>query len=284
MSQIAEISPSVDEFLARHQNIQAMPESTIRILRMTRDPNCNTSNLLKLIEQDAALSARIMKAVNSAFYALPTKITRLERAVAFMGLKAVKEVAASSSLAGLCKDVEIGNFCARDLWDHSVGVAILSREFAVHSKTVDPEDAFLAGMLHDVGLLLAAQSEVRTSALLFNSAESREVPFTDIERKIFGFSHCELGERLSQNWKFPDDVSAVIRWHHQHEDAPDQFKTICRHVFIADSCCCEAKVGFPLTCALQVVTDETLQKAHLSREITAEVIPKLPLLLRLHLS
>jgi len=201
-----------------------------------------------------------------------------------MGLKAVKEVAASSSLAGLCKDVQIGNFCARDLWDHSVGVAIISRELAIHSRTMDPEDAFLAGMLHDVGLLLAAQSEVPKSRMLFSSAESGEVPFTDIERRIFGFSHCELGERLSQNWKFPDDVTAVIRWHHQPEDAPDEFKTICRHVFIADSSCCEAKVGFPLTCALQVITDETLQKAHLSREITAEVNAKLPLLLRLHLS
>jgi HD-like signal output (HDOD) protein len=284
MSQIAEISPSVDDFLARHTNIQAMPESTVRILRMTRDPNCNISQLLKLIEQDAALSARIMKAVNSSFYALQTKMTRLDRAVAFMGLKAVKEVAASSSLAGLCKDVGIGNFCARDLWDHSVAVAILCRELAIYSRTIDPDDAFLAGMLHDVGLLLASQSEVQKSMMLFSSAESGEVPFTDIERRIFGFSHCELGERLSQNWKFPDDVTAVIRWHHQPEDAPDEFKTICRHVFIADSSCCEAKVGFPLTCALQVITDETLQKAHLSREITAEVNAKLPLLLRLHLS
>src|SRR5580704_15158838 len=115
MPQVAEVNPSVEDFLSRHQDIQAMPESTIRILRATRDPNCNTSHLLKLIEQDAALSARIMKAVNSSFYALQTKITRLDRAVAFMGLEAVKEVAALSSLAGLCKDVQIGNFCARDL-------------------------------------------------------------------------------------------------------------------------------------------------------------------------
>src|SRR5579872_7341569 len=128
MPQVAEFNPSINDFLERHQSIQAMPESTIRILRMTRDANCNIAQLLKLIEQDAALSARIMKAVNSSFYALQAKITRLDRAVAFMGLKAVKEVTVSSSLSGLCKDVAIGNFSARDLWDHSVGVAIISRE------------------------------------------------------------------------------------------------------------------------------------------------------------
>jgi HD-like signal output (HDOD) protein len=284
MPQVAEVNPSVEDFLSRHQDIQAMPESTIRILRMTRDPNCNASHLLKLIEQDAALSARIIKAVNSSFYAVQTKITRLDRAVAFMGLKAVKEVVVSSSLGGLCKDVEIGNFSARDLWDHSVGVAILSRELAVYSGAIDPEDAFLAGMLHDVGLLLAAQSEVKKSEQLFAAAESRSLPFTDVEQKVFGFNHSELGERLSQNWKFPDYVAAVIRWHHQPDDAPDEFKNACRHIYVADSSCCETKIGFPLTCAVQTVTDEILEQTQLSRGTIIEVTSKLPLLLRLHLS
>jgi HD-like signal output (HDOD) protein len=284
MPQIVEINPSVDIFLARHQKIQAMPESTVRILRMTRDSNCNISQLLKLIEQDAALSAGIMKAINSAYYALQAKMTRLDRAVAFMGLKAVKEVALSSSLSGLCRNVAIGKYTARDLWDHSVGVAIFARELAVHSRMIDPEDAFLAGMLHDVGLLLAVQSELGKSTGLFQAADAGKFPFTEVEQNVFGFNHCELGERLSQTWNLPEYVTGVIRWHHDPEAAPEEFKTACRHVFIADSRCCEANVGFPLTCALQKISNETLERAHLSREIMADVTAKLPLLLRLHLN
>ncbi|MGD0389331.1 MAG: HDOD domain-containing protein [Tepidisphaeraceae bacterium] len=283
MPQVAEINPAVDDFLARHQNIQALPENAVRILRMTRDSNCNIWQLLKLVEQDAALSARIMKAVNSAFYALHTKMTRLDRAVVFMGLKAVKEVTASSSLSGLCRDVTIGNHNARELWDHSVGVAILCRELAIHSRTVDPDDAFLAGMLHDVGLLLAVQSELDKSEVLFQAADAGKFSFTEVEQSVFGFNHCELGERLAQRWNFPDYVDDVIRWHHHPEEAPDEFKPFCRHVYIADSLCCEAKVGFRLTCALQEVTDQTLEMAHLSHQTIAEVTAKLPLLLRLHL-
>jgi HD-like signal output (HDOD) protein len=275
---------AIDDFLSHHQNIRAMPESTIRIIRITRDANCNISQLLKLIEQDAALSARMLKAVNSSFYALQTKITRLDRAVAFMGLKAVKEIAISSSLSGWCKDVAIGNYNARDLWDHSVGVAILSRELAVHSKTLDPEDAFLAGMLHDVGLLLAVQSEPDKSGVLFQAADAGTFAFTEVEQNVFGFNHCELGERLAQSWNFPDYVAGVVRWHHRPEEAPEELKTICRHIFIADTQCCDAKVGFPLTCVLQEITDQTLDQAHLARQTVAEVTAKLPLLLRLHLN
>jgi len=283
MTQIAEINPTIDDFLARHQNIQAMPESTIRILRMTRDSNCNISQLFKLIQQDAALSARIMKAVNSSFYALQTKITRLDRAVAFMGLKAVKEVTVSSSLSGLCKDVAIGSYSARDLWDHSVGVAILAREMSIHSKNIDPEDAFLAGMLHDVGLLLAVQSEPEKSRGLFNAADAGEFPFTEVEQSVFGFNHCELGEHLSQKWNLPEYVACVVRWHHCPEKAPEEFRAFCRHVFIADSLCCHGKVGFPLTCVLQEVSDQLLEAARLSRDTVTEVMAKLPILLRLHL-
>jgi putative nucleotidyltransferase with HDIG domain len=277
-------SRTVDGFLEQHPNIQAMPESTVRILQMTRDPNCNTGQLLKLIERDAALSARIMKAVNSSFYSLQKKMDRLDRAVAFMGMKAVKEVTISTSLSSMCKDGPIGNYSTRDLWDHSVGVAILARELAVCSKTLDQEDAFLAGMLHDVGLLLTAQTEVEKSVALFAAAEKSSGAFTFIEQEVFGFDHCHLGARLSQKWKFPDNVGAAIRWHHRPQEAPEEFLTVCRHIFIADTLCAEAKVGFPLTCAHQQISDEILTEAGLSRETTNAVIAKLPILLRLHLS
>ena len=118
---------AIDSFLADNQTVSALPDTTMRIIRMTSDRDANTSVLLKLISQDAAVAGRIMKAVNSAFYALPNKITRLDRAVAFMGMKAVKEVAVSATMAGMCKNISFGKYEDRDLWDHSVGVAILAR-------------------------------------------------------------------------------------------------------------------------------------------------------------
>jgi HD-like signal output (HDOD) protein len=284
MTQVVEFNPSVDVFIGSHSDIQAMPDSAVRIIRLTRDPNCNLNQLLHVIEQDTALAARIIKTVNSAFYSPAAKITRLDRAVAFMGLKAVKEVAIASSLSSMCKDVQIGSYSARSLWDHSVGVGILARELAILARICDPEDAFLNGMLHDVGLLLSAQSEVSKTERVFNAAASGRSPFTDVEQAEFGFDHCELGERLSQIWKFPEHVGAVIRWHHRPEDAPEEFKAACRIVYIADTLCSGVKVGFPLTAASQEVTDQMLSESQISREAAEKVAAKLPILLRLHLS
>jgi len=283
MTQTIEANPAIEAFLEKHQSINAMPESSIRIMRHMRDPDCDMNQLLRLIKQDAALSARIMKAVNSAFYALQTKITQLDRAVVFMGLKAVKEVVISSAMQALCNPVPIGKYSARDLWDHSVGVAVLSRELAVRSKTIDSEDAFLVGMLHDVGLLLAAQCEIDKSAKLFLAAEAKKFPFSMVEQKLFNFDHCELGTRLAEAWRFPEDVSAVIRWHHKPEQAPETIRRLCTHVFISDTLCTAAAIGFPLTCAMQEVTDERLAEVGLTRAMATEVTDKLKILVRLHM-
>lgn len=284
MMAVLETDRTIDAFLGAHPDIAAMPENTAHLLRMTRDVNCNTSELLKLVEQDAALSARILKAVNSSFYALATKMTRLDRAIAFMGLGAVKEIALSCSMSKLCKDVELGPYRSRDLWDHSVAVAILCRELAVQSTTIDPEDAFLAGMLHDVGLLLGAQCEREKYRDIIRKAECGPALFMGLEQAVLGFSHCELGERVSQKWKFPDFVSAVVRFHHEPQNAPDEWRMFCRHVYIADTQCAESPVGFPLTCSTQQITEQDLQTANISQEALAEVTAKLPMLLRLHLN
>lgn len=276
-------APLIDAFIEKHPVLKALPENTSRILRMTSDQECNTHQLLKLISQDTALAGSIMKAVNSAFYALQTKVTRLDRAVALMGLRAVKEVTLSSCLSNLCKPVRLGSYDGRDLWDHSVGVAILARELAIQSTALDPEEAFLAGMMHDIALLLALQSEAEMGIKLIGAAEGGNEPFIAEEHRVFGFNHCELGERLATKWNLAPQITAAIRWHHEPDGAPAEDALLVRHIYVADTLCCEAAVGFPLTCKHQQVSDDLLEKIHLSRNSAAATAAKLPVLLRLHL-
>jgi putative nucleotidyltransferase with HDIG domain len=276
-------TPVIEAFIEKHGVVKALPENTSRILRMTSDKECNTAQLLKLISQDTALAASIMKAINSAFYALQTKVTRLDRAVALMGLRAVKEVTLSSCLSGLCKPVRLGAYDGRDLWDHSIAVAIMARELAVHSNALDPEEAFLAGMMHDIALLLAVQSEVELGTKLITGAETSNEPFIVQEQHVFGFNHCELGAQLGSKWNLAPQITAAIQWHHDPEASPPEHQLLLRHIYVADTLSCEASVGFPLTCKLQQVTDEMLENAKLTRDVATAVSAKLPLLLRLHL-
>ncbi len=283
MTEIIHSAPLINAFIEKHPSLSALPENTSRILRMTSDQECNIQQLHKLISQDAALAGSIMKAVNSAFFALPTKVTRLDRAVTLMGLRAVKEVTISSCLSNLCKPVRIGQYDARDLWDHSVGVAIMARELAVQSKSLDAEEAFLAGMMHDIALLLALQSEPDKAAQVLSRAEKGCDRFVDEECRVFGFNHCDLGEQLAAKWNLAPQIAAAIRWHHEPDGAPAEHALLVRHIYVADTLCCEAGVGLPLTCRNQSVSDELLATIQLTRDIAAATAAKLPILLRLHL-
>ena len=274
----------IDAFVEDHGCLNALPESAVRILKLLRDPNFRMERLLKLIKQDAAIAARIIQVVNSAAYARSNRITELDRATIYLGVNTVKEIVAAATVQSICKPAVVGKYNTRDLWEHSIGVAILSREFAIHSKVIDPELAFLAGILHDVGLLLSAQSETGTSEEIFLDAEDKALVYTQIEKGYFGFDHCELGGRLAAAWHFPEEVAAVIRWHHSPEMAPDKFRQLCTHVFIADTLCAKAAIGFPLTCALQKADDESFTIAELTHADAEEVMRHFKVLLRLHMS
>jgi putative nucleotidyltransferase with HDIG domain len=272
----------MDVFLKGHNTIQVMPDTSIRLMRLFRDPLCGVNQLLKVIEQDAALSARIIRSVNSAYYGLATKITNLQRAVVLMGLKAVKEVTLATSLIDAKNAVQIGDYSTADLWEHSLAVAVFARELAVRTKQIDPEDAFLAGMLHDLGLLFEAQSEPEKFKMIIGFAAPGNKSFMELEEPIFHFNHCQLGERISQRWEFPEDLMNTIRWHHEPEQASDEHKAICRHVHIADRQCCIAGIGFPLTCGKDAVGDDVLASVQLSREAVDELTGRIQVLLRLH--
>jgi putative nucleotidyltransferase with HDIG domain len=278
------INTAVETFLDDHQCLNAMSENSARILKLLGDPNFRTRQLVKLIEQDAAIAAKVIRTVNSAAYARANRITQLDRATVYLGFMTVKEIVVATTVQAICKPVVFGKYATRDLWDHSVGVAVLCREFANRSGLVDPELAFLAGILHDVGLLLAAQSEVETTTEICRDAEDLATPFRQVEQSYFGFDHCELGERLAGSWNFPEEVAAAINWHHSPSDAPGPFRCLCQHVFAADTLCGHSGVGFPLTTAFQTVSDSDLHEINLTRSDTDEVLDRFKVLLRLHLS
>jgi HD-like signal output (HDOD) protein len=260
-----------------------MPENNTRILRMVNDPECNLPTLSKLITQDAALTGAIMRAVNSAYFSLQTKMTRLDRAVNYLGLRAVKQVTLSAAVGPMFKPTKLGKYNGRSLWDHTVGVAILAREIAVVSKCCDGEEAFLAGIMHDIALPLMAQSEpAKMTDVFTKSADGQNYP--DLEYETFGFEHAQLGTRLASRWQLAEGLAAVIRWHHAPAEAPEAFRPLCACVFVADTLCARAAVGCPLTSIGQDLNDDDFKSINMTRADAEPIAAKLPLLLRLYLS
>src|SRR4051812_11910656 len=138
--------------------IATIPEVTAQIVRTVEDPKSSAQQLHKIVSHDPALVTRILKVVNSAFYGLPGQIGSIERAIVMLGLNAVKNIAVAASLGQLFRGSKLcEGFAPKDLWKHCIAVGVASRHLAAQMKLPMVEEAFLAGMIHDMGILVSLQ-------------------------------------------------------------------------------------------------------------------------------
>src|SRR5690349_22760744 len=149
----------VQDAIKKVATIATLPEVTAKIVHTVEDPKSTAAQLHKIVSYDPALVSRIMKVVNSAFYGLPGQIGSIERAIVLLGLNAIKNIAVAASLGQLFKGAKLcDGFTAKDLWTHCIAVGVAARELARQMKLPVADEAFLAGMIHDVGILISLQS------------------------------------------------------------------------------------------------------------------------------
>ncbi len=234
--------------LGRLNAIATLPEVTAKIITTVEDPKSSAAQLHKIVSHDPALVTRILKVVNSAFYGLPGQIASVERAIVLLGLNAVKNIAVAASLGQMFRGVKLcDGYTARDLWTHCIGVAVTAREIAKQAKLPLADEAFLAGMIHDIGILVSLQTWPEQLRDVCEKAKSGTQSFVEVEREIIGVDHEALGAALAERWKFPKSCQLVAGHHHDPMSLTDGSRTLVGVVHIADTLCCQAKQGFDLT-------------------------------------
>lgn len=241
--------------LAKINSVSTLPEVTSKIIKMVDDPRSTPAQLNKVISHDPALVARTLKVVNSPFYGLPGKVDSVERAIVLLGFNGVKNIALAASLGTLFRGVNIcEGHSARDLWFHCVLVALTAKQLAKELKLPVGEEAFLAGMIHDLGLLVALQvwpDKLRAACDTIRGGGATS--FCQAERDAMGVDHQQLGQALAAAWKFPALCQSVAGNHHNPSRANESERALVGLVHAADSLACNAKAGFFLTAERQQV-------------------------------
>ncbi len=241
-------------------HIATLPEITLRIIDLVEDPSATAQDLHKLISNDPALCSRILKVVNSAFYGLPGQIGSINRAIVLLGLNAVKNIAIATSLAKLFRGGELcPKFGARDLWVHSTAVATTAKLIADHAHPSIGDEAFLAGLLHDIGLMVQMQVDRHRLVEVFERSAAE--PFIDAEDAVFGANHQDFGRALCQRWKFPRSFANVAGFHHRPQELEPGSRLLTSIVYIADRIAFGKKLGFTAD----------LQSDEIDRAILSEV-------------
>jgi len=238
---IAELVDDLDSIIT-------LPQVAARILMTVNDPKSTPADLHHIIANDPALVAGILKQVNSSCYYRATKVDSVERAIVLLGYAAVRNLALSATIGKLFQNVDLcDNFGARDVWMHCIAVATAAREMAKQCCKPLAEPAFLAGIVHDVGLLVELQVCPDLLRNVCQRAAAGEAPFSTLEMEWIGCTHAELGGALAQRWGFPDFCHAAAAYHHFPALAEPEHRQLVALIYAADTLCCDDAIGFDLT-------------------------------------
>ena len=271
------LPPHVLKALGKITELNSLPEITTRIVEVVEDPRATAHDMHEIVKNDPALATKILKVVNSAFYGLPAQIGSLDRAIVMLGLSAVKNIALAASLARLFKPGSISEqFTARDLWRHCIAVGVCGRQITKASAGMQNDEAFVAGLVHDLGLLIEYQVFPEELKTIINRCQTEELPFGQIEREVLQAEHQQLGDHLSAKWKFPPTLRTVISHHHNPSGLRPEFQKLTTVVHIADTLCCQQQCGFYLTAAHQTVAPDALALIGVTTEQLEGIVADLP--------
>jgi len=192
----------------------SLPEIFIRINQVMENPNHNAKQLGDVISHDPSLTARVLRIVNSAYYALAVKIELVSRAVSVIGEDDLRNLVLATSAVDTFKRIPNQLVDIDLFWRHSVHTGIVARLLSRHCNILHGERLFVAGLLHDLGKLILYFKEPEISQeVLLRASESDGVLF-HAEKEILGFTHADVGGALMDNWEMADTLKDVITYHH----------------------------------------------------------------------
>lgn len=264
-------SPDLKAIVASTDQIASLPDVAARIIQAAEDPRSNAFQIIKIVTQDPALVTRLLQVVNSSYYSVPTQVTSVERAITLLGLITVKDLAVASSVSGIFRGKDLcEGFGPRDLWVHSIAVAICARELARGMKLPMADEGYLVGMVHDIGLLVMHQKFPDKLREICRKVLATGRNICELERETLGFDHAQLGAAVAERWKFAPAVRDAIEFHHDPASAPAEHRALASLIHVADTICCHAKEGFYLTGQGQELNDEMLTAVPVTRDVVGK--------------
>lgn len=231
------------------QSLPTLPQIVTTLSKALDNPNVNAEHIGRILSDDPAMMAKILKVVNSAVYALPNKVSSISQATSLLGFKSIKNIALATSVFST---FEIGQeqtrFNREEFWRHSISVGIAMNVIydyvRVNIKSIYSSDVLhLAGLVHGIGIIIFEQFFHVKFVFAVIMAEREKISLLEAEEKTLGADHAQVGAWLGKKWNLPDPVIAGIRWHSDPEKAPAEFTDIVNICHTAKYICTLKKIG-----------------------------------------
>jgi len=224
---IAKIIEDVD-------SLPSLPSIVMKLIEVVNSSDSSAEDAAELIEKDPALTSKMIRLANSAFYGIPRSISSVTSAVVVLGFNTIRSLVLSASVAKMFEgkhSLDMDRF-----WKHSVVTAMASKIIVRHLMSVrmmDPESAFCAGVLHDIGKLIFSQYMSEDYAAVCAYAREKRVPLIEAEDKFLGVNHAKVGKILAEKWSLPLDLEYAIV-HHHHPEGAEKALNLANIIHLAD--------------------------------------------------
>ena len=270
--------PSLKRLVSQVLSLPSMPDLYLKLLEELRGDDPDTGKISEIISRDMGMCAKMLQLVNSASFGLTRRIDGVAEAVQYLGVETVKALMLSLQIFALFERVKMKEFSFADLWRHGWIVGTLSRDIAAEEK-VDArvkDQAFLAGLLHDVGKLVLVTGVPDKYQVALRMHRQMSLPLWKTEHDIFGSTHAEAGAYLLALWGVSDPIVEAVALHHRPLESPGEQFSPLTAVHVANALEHELR-GEAALCPIDMdylaqvgLTDKVPLWTNLARELVAK--------------
>lgn len=259
------------ELVQQVDTLVSLPEVCVKINQMIESSNVSAKDIGEVIAEDADLSARLLKIVNSAFYGLPGPVDTISRAVTVVGTQDLRNLALMTSACQVFQGIpgELVNMA--EFWRIGVSTGVIARTLARHCGVLHGERLFVQGVLHDIGRLVIFRQLPELSRDILLVANGQDDVQTLAEQDILGFTHGEVGFELLARWQLPESVLTSVRYHHEPEQTAD-YRIETSLIHIASTLANGMNQGECLEDTLAQIDDVVWKTTGLTEEGVASVL------------
>lgn len=217
-------------------NLPSLPAIVSRLIQVVNSPDSSADDAARLIEQDPALTSKMIRLANSAFYGIPRSISSVSSAVVILGFNTIRSLVLSASVMKMFPGGHAGGIDKDRFWKHSIVCAIAAKLTVRHFMNIrmmDPESAFCAGIMHDIGKLIFNEFVNEGYEEACAHAAKQKISLLDAEKLVLGINHAEIGRIIADKWALPLDLEYSLVYHHKPADA-DKLSDLVATVHFAD--------------------------------------------------
>ena len=190
------------------KSLPTLPGIVAKLGKMAENPDTTTEQMGRVISKDYILASKLLKLVNSALYGFPQRISSLNSAIILLGFNVIKSLIISASIFEVMESQDV------ELWEHSLGCAVVCNVLARHLGVKDPEEISTAGLIHDLGKVAIKMELPKEYEMITALSQEKKISRLEAEREILGLDHAEVGSWLAKSWNLPNKLVEPIACHH----------------------------------------------------------------------